>query len=164
MNEEIRLTLLEAQEKLAKSIYNGLWELLEKEDRTPSEDEDLLLGAYSSLYYWKQVGTTVNLQRGYWMISRVHLTLENKDDALAWALKCLALTEKNTEKMEDFDLAFAQESLARAYALAGDLERAKNHYRQAVALGEKIQDPEDKKVFVNDLTGGDGFLFNPDQN
>lgn len=163
MKEERRITLLEAEEKFAKSIYNGLWDLLEKDNRTPSEDEDLLLGAYSSLYHWKKVGTEVNLQRGYWMVSRVYLALEQKEDALAWARKCLVFTEKNRGKMEDFDLAFAQEIMARAYASAGDLERTYHHFSQAVALGEKIQDQEAKKIFTNDLVSGDWFQFNPDQ-
>jgi hypothetical protein len=59
--------------------------------------------------------------------------------------------------MKDFDHAFAQEGLARAYAKAGDLEKAKKHYQLAAELGEEIRDTEDKKVFMGDFQGGDWF-------
>jgi len=157
MSEDNQTALRETQLKFAKSIFNGIWDLLEKTDRTPLEDEDLLIGAFASLYHWKQVGTAVNFQRGYWMISRVYQTLGEKSQALAWALKCQAATEENLAEMEDFDLAFAQEGLARAYALNGDLKKAQEHYLLAAELGEQIKDPEDKEIFLRDLQGGDWF-------
>ena len=161
MKNEKRITLLEAQEEFAKSIFNQIWSLLDKKDRTPSEDEDLILSAYASLYHWKQIGTEVNLQRGYWMISRVYQHLGFVDQAVNWAEKCQDISERYSDDMEDFDLAFAQEGLARAYAQSGDLKRAKIHYDQAVIFGELIQDPEDKLVFEKDFQGGDWFKLRP---
>ena len=152
-----KITLKEAQEKFAKSSWNEIWPLLEKIDRTPSEDEDLLLSAFTSLYHWKQIGTEVNLQRGYWMISKVYQVLGKAESALAWAEKCARVTSENIAAMKDFDLAYSEEALARSYALAGDLERAREHHRQAVELGEHIKDPEDKKFFLGDFEGGDWF-------
>jgi len=159
MSEEKELTLAEAQLKFAKSSFNGIWELLDKSKRTPEDNENLLLSAYTSLYHWKQVGTEVNLQRGYWMISRVYQVLGNADQALQWAIKCQSVTEDNPSDLEDFDFAFAQECLARAYALADDLDRAKEHYDLAVDLGKRIEDPEDQKIFMNDFQGGNWHEF-----
>lgn len=157
MNEEPRITLQEAQRKFAKSIYNGIWELLEKEDRTPSEDEDLLLSAYASLYHWKMIGTVVNLQRGYWMLSRVYQTLGQAEQALQWALKCQKLTVENPSEMEDFDLAFAREGLARAFAIAGNLDQAKENHDLAAELGKEIADPQDQLVFMKDFNSGNWY-------
>ena len=154
MSEDKKLTLQEAQASFAKSTFNSIWPLLDKTERTASEDEDMLLSAITSLYHWKQIGTDVNLQRGYWMISKVYHTLGEADNALTWATKCLEITEKKSEEMEDFDLAYAQEGLARAYTLSGDLEKAQYHYTSAVNLGEKIKDPEDKKIFSGDIETG----------
>jgi hypothetical protein len=53
--------------------------------------------------------------------------------------------------MKDFDLAYAQEGLARAYAMAGDLEVARNHHRRAVEAGKAIKDDEDREIFIGDL-------------
>lgn len=161
MSEEKKLTLTDAQLRFAKSAFNSIWELLDKTDRSPRDEEDMLLGAFASLYHWKQVGTDVNLQRGYWMLSRVYQVLNQGETALEWALKCQEITENNPAEMEDFDLAFAQEALARAYALAGDLDRAKEHYDLAADLGKKIEDPEDRKIFMKDLMGGDWHQFSP---
>jgi hypothetical protein len=157
MTKDELTALTETHLSLAKSIFNGIWPLLEKPDRTPQEDEDLLLRAFAALYHWKQVGTAVNFQRGYWMISRVFLVLGEKSQALAWALKCQATTEDNLPEMEDFDLAYAQEGLARAYALNGDLKKARKHHQLAADLGKKIHDPKDKEIFQTDFLGGDWF-------
>ncbi len=157
MNKEKRITLPEAQEQFAKSIYNRIWGLLEKKDRTPSGDEDLLLSAYASLYHWKIIGTVINLQRGYWMLSRVYQTLNQVEQALEWALKCQEITEENSAEMEDFDLAFAREGLARAFALAGDLDQARENYDLAAELGKIIKDPEDQQVFMKDFNSGNWY-------
>jgi tetratricopeptide (TPR) repeat protein len=154
MNEEKLFTLAQAQLEFAKSIFNSIWKLLEKEDRSQEEDQEMLLAAYASLYHWTKAGTAVHYQRGSWMISRVHQTLGEVDSALEWAHRCLDISEKYESEMEDFDLAYAQEALARAYALAGDREEALVHWRQAADLGTQIQDPEDKQIFQGDFEGG----------
>jgi tetratricopeptide (TPR) repeat protein len=154
MTEDKKITLQEAHEKFAKSTFNSIWGLLDKGDRSASEDEDMLLSAFASLYHWKQIGTDVHLQRGYWMVSKVYHTHGDADKALSWAIKCSEITEKSAGEMKDFDLAYAQEGLARAYLLTGDLEKAKIHYKSAVKLGEKIKDPEDKRIFDGDIQAG----------
>ncbi|NQS91289.1 MAG: hypothetical protein HQ574_02685 [Chloroflexi bacterium] len=62
-----------------------------------------------------------------------------------------------SEEMEDFDLAFAQEGLARAYALTGKLGLAKIHLSKPTLLGKQIEDPEDRQIFEEDLNGGDWY-------
>jgi hypothetical protein len=59
--------------------------------------------------------------------------------------------------MKDFDLAYAQEALARAYALAGDLERAKDNLKTAEILCRAIKDQEDQTIFQADLISGDWY-------
>ena len=151
------MTLGEAQEKFAKSSWNAIWPLLEKNDRTPSEDEDLLLSAFASLYHWKQIGTEVNLQRGYWMISKVYQVLGKAEPALAWAEKCARVTRDYPDAMKDFDQAYSQEALARSHALAGNFDLARKHHARAANLGELIKDPEDQEIFQGDFQGGDWY-------
>lgn len=161
MNQEDKYSLEDAQLKFAKSIWNKIWQLLEKEDRTASENEDLILSAFASLYHWKQVGTEVNLQRGYWMLSRVYQTLGDAAQSLDWALKCLEITREHPAVMQDFDLAYAQEGLARSYALSGDLSKAGEHFRAAVNQGQQIADPEDREIFQGDLNSGNWYKYKP---
>jgi tetratricopeptide (TPR) repeat protein len=157
MNDETRFTLSQAHLEFAKSIYNSIWELLEKEDRSQEEDQEMLLAAYASLYHWTKVGTAVHHQRGSWMISRVHQSLGEAELSLAWAYRCLEISETHSSVMEDFDLAYAQEALARAYALAGDQEKALHHWQKAASLGERIEDKEDKEIFEGDFQGGNWY-------
>ena len=151
----------ERHEALAKSIFNGIWELLEKTGRSPEEDEEMLLRAFASAYHWKQIGNAVHFQRGYWMISRVYQALGKAEAALEWAQKCAEITKEHTAALEDFDLAYAEEALARSFALAGQFELAKQHYQHAAELGSKIMDPEDHKIFQADFQGGDWFGLIP---
>jgi hypothetical protein len=157
MNEEKKYTLTEAHQHFARTANHQTWDLLDKTNRSPEEAEELLLAASTSLYHWLHVGTAVHAQRGHWMLSRVHVVLGRKQDAVNEALRCQAITESNPEEMKDFDLAFAQEALARAYALNGDLDKAKQHHQQATSLGDQIQDPEDKKIFFGDFQAGEWF-------
>lgn len=162
MSEDKKNPLKEEHLQFAKSTNNKVWSLLEKSVRSPAEDQEMLLTAYASLYHWMNAGTAVNTQRGYWMLSRVYQVLNQGETALEWALKCQEITENNLAEMEDFDLAFAREGLARAYALAGDLDRAKEQYDLAAELGTEIEDPEDQEVFMKDFKGGDWHQFSPE--
>ena len=157
MTEEKLLSLKKAQIEFAKITNNQVWGLLDKANRTPAEDEEMLLTAYASLYHWSKAGTAVNIQRGYWMLGKVYISLGKSKPALEASIRCKDLSDNNPDEMNDFDLAFAQELLARAYALSGDLKEAEKQYKLAVDLGEKIQDPEDQKIFLGDLHGGDWF-------
>ena len=67
------------------------------------------------------------------------------------------MTEKYPGEMKDFDLEYAKEALARAHALAGDLERAKNNLKTAEILGRAIKDKEDQTIFQADLISGDWY-------
>ena len=154
-----KYSLEEAHQKFAKTIFNGIWSLLEKPDRSPAEDEEMLMRAFASAYHWKQFGTEVHFQRGYWMISKVYQALGKADPALEWAHKCAEITKSHSSVMEDFDLAFSQEALARSYALAGNHEQAAVHYQRAAKLGAQIKDPEDQEIFLGDFKGGDWYGF-----
>lgn len=152
---------LKVHEKLAKKCFNKTWELLEKADRTPEEDNDMTHTVHASRYHWgvlvaNQQGTALNLQRGEWQIARVYTVLEREDPALYHANLCLKITQDNN--IEDFDLAFAHEALARASALAGNKKDYEKHLKLATEAGEKIKDKGDRDYFFEDLNAGKWFV------
>jgi len=135
---------------------NGLaWELLELPTRTRDEDERMISAAYASLFHWRQVGTMANWQRGEWLVARVQAALGRPAEAMRHARACLDMTEAHPEALEDFDLAFAHEGIARVLALVGDMDSAAPHLRRAEEAGRSIQDPEDRAVFFDCLVWGD---------
>jgi hypothetical protein len=156
--EEPRIyTEAEAERFFAINYFNKIWGLLEKPDRTRDEDELMLDYAHASLAHWRAAGTPLNLQRGIWMLSRVHSVLGQSGPALAYANHCQDLTEQHDDLMQDFDKAFAFEALARAHALAGKREEAEKYLCQAEEAGNLIQDDEDRKIFQADLNDGNWY-------
>jgi len=135
---------------------NGLaWELLERPARNRDEDEQMVSAAHTSLFHWRQVGTPANWQRGEWLVARVQAALGRNAEAMRHVRACMDLTQSHPEAMEDFDVAFAHEGMARVLALAGEPEAATLHLRRAEEAGRGNQDPEDRGVFFDCLVWGD---------
>jgi hypothetical protein len=71
------------------------------------------------------------------------------EPALHHALRCLAICEQSA--VEDWDLPYAYEAIARAYLTADEPEKAGSYAELARDAGEKIEDPEDRELLLNDL-------------
>jgi hypothetical protein len=157
MDETKTYTANEAYKYFAQSINGRVWELLQKPDRSPSEDDEMLYAAHACTYHWKFVGTAVQQQRGEWLISRVHVVLGHGNEALRHAQRCFELTESNRELMKDFDIAYAFEGMARAQAMLGDHRIAKEFLVLAEQAGEAIANEEDRSIFMGDFDSGPWF-------
>jgi len=142
----------ECHRKSAADCFNLVWSLLEKEDRSREEDDKMVHAAHASRFHWGEIGTALELERGEWQISRVYSVLNRPQAALYHAQRCLEICTKN--KIEDFDIAFAHEAMARANAASGNKPEFERHYRLAKEAGEKIAGEEDKGYFVADLESG----------
>ena len=135
--------------RLAVESFNKVWELLDKPQRSTDEDDAMLHGAHASRYLWGMVGEPVNLARGEWQVSRVYSVLKRHDSARYHAQRCLDICLANG--IGDFDLAYAYEALARAYAIVGDTAQRENFFQLALQAGQLISDVDDKKLFDTDL-------------
>lgn len=142
-------TMEDMHRKFARDCFNHVWTLLEKEDRTTEEDDEMVHAAHASRFHWGKVGAPVNLARGEWQVSRVYAELGSAEASKYHALRCLSICEEND--LGDFDLAFAYEALARAAAVAGHKEERDGHLSRASEAGERIADPEDKKWLFQNL-------------
>ena len=85
------------------------------------------------------------------------MVLARPHNAVEHALRCQEITQSNPDEMQDFDLAFAQEALARAYALIGDQGKAQEYLKVAKKLGQAIQNKEDQEIFTGDLNSGEWY-------
>ena len=138
---------MEDERKLAVDLFNAVWALLDKGDRTPGEDAEMVHTAHASVYHWSRVGTHENLARGEWQVSRVYSVLGRAEPALWHARRCLALCERHG--MTDWDLGFAHEAMARAYAVAGGPVLARQHVEAARAV--PVKEDEDRVLLLADL-------------
>lgn len=137
------------EKQLAKDLFNGVWRLLEKEDRSPAEDERMVHMAHASRYHWEQVGTASNLSIGEWQISRVYAVVGRPEPALHHAHRALQIAQENN--IGDFQVAFGYEALARAAAVAGDMEDARRWTEQALAAVDDIAKEFDRELLLSDL-------------
>lgn len=113
-----------AHRHFAVSAYNAVWKLLDKKDRTPAEDQQMLAAAFASRYHWSFIGDDRNFAIGDWQIAHVASYCGLPKTAHKYASSALAIVEKNGWR--DWILASVYEGMARASAVGGnDVERGK---------------------------------------
>jgi len=137
------------QRKYAVDCFNGTWDLLDKANRTPEEEARMIHMAHASRYHWGEIGDPLNFARGDWQIARVYAVLGFGEMALKYAQSCLRLCQENG--IGDFDLAFAYEAMARAYAVLGDAARKNEFLQLAQQAGKVIAEDDDRQYFLGEM-------------
>ena len=145
----------EYHQKFAKDLFNYTWQLLDKPERSRDEDDRMIHAAHASRFHWGEVGSPVNWARGEWQISRVYTVLKRPEPALYHAQRCLDLCQVN--HIGDFDVAYAYEALARAYAIGGKQNDVETYMQLAREAGEQIAEQDDKELFERDLATLPGY-------
>jgi DNA-binding transcriptional MerR regulator len=141
----------ETQRRLAADCFNKTWTLMEKQDRTQVEDDEMLHCAHASAYHWHQVGTAANRARGEWQCSRVYTILSRTEPALHHAQRCLEIVEGSPAEMEEWDLPAAYEALGRAHWVAGNLDESRRYVELGREATAKIEDEDDRKQMESDF-------------
>jgi hypothetical protein len=141
-----------AERQLGVELYNSSWALMELPDRTPAQDDELVHRVHASMYHWLQAPECEpkHRARGEWLCSRAYSILGRAEPALHHAQRCLAICEEHADNVEDWDLAFAYEALARAHRVAGNEAEASRYERRGRELAEQITDPQDKAIVLKD--------------
>ena len=129
--------------QLGVDLFNEVWRLME----TREDDERMLHAAHASAYHWGEAPECEpkNRARSEWQVSRVYAVLGRAEPAHHHAQRCLEISEANPENMEDWDLPFAHEALARAHAVAGNAAESRDHLATARELAVSLADLEDRE-------------------
>ena len=137
--------------QLGVDLYNGTWELLDRDDRTAEDDDAMVARAHASFYHWGQVQGVrpENVGRGHWLCSRVHAVLGQADTAAHHAARYVQIAR--TSDVADWDLAAALEASARAAAVGGDYDAAERFEAEARAVCATVTQAEDREVVEADL-------------
>jgi hypothetical protein len=136
------------QRKLGSHLFNFVWTLLEKEQRTERETDRMIDAAHASRLFWENVGGPVDA-RGEWQISRAYASGGQADNARHHAQRCLELCE--SAGVGGFDLAYAYEALARAAALSGDSDAVSLYSARAQEVAAEVAEREDRELILTDL-------------
>lgn len=142
--------------RLAISTNNRTWDLLGQHDPSDQHRASLLEAAMASAHHWALAveQDAVQNARAAWLVSRSAAVCGLADLAMTYAVRCQHLTGR-CAGAADFDRAYAFEALARANALAGDLDEASRLRAQAAAAD--IADAQDREIFEADLADGPWF-------
>ena len=129
--------------------FNRAWELIEKAERTPAENEQMIRLSQVSLWHWIQRDdcTRANLSIGYWQVSRIYAILGRADDARRYGQLCLEQSDRDAP----FLVAYAYEALARAEKTAGNGAMAEKYRVDALRHSQDVSSPEDREQILNDL-------------
>ena len=135
--------------QLAIELFNRTWELLDKDNRTDSEDAEMLTAAFTSRYHWRQVGEAKNFSVSEWQVSRVAAVLGIPDLADDYGRRSLEVAAK--ADLGPFYVGYGHEALARAAELAGNREEARRHLESASELLEQVVDASARELLAADL-------------
>jgi len=134
------------------TLFNHVWEMLETPDRTPALDDQMVHAAHASRWHWSHAGEAGGSQQlavGEWQCARVYAVVGRGEPALHHARACLAICEE--AGLGDWVLAAACEALARASAVAGDVDEARSWLARAREATAAIAKAEDREVIEADL-------------
>jgi hypothetical protein len=149
LTEEKKYTEKEAHRKFAVDLFNLVWSLMDKKDRTKEEDDKMIHAAHASRFHWGEIGTPLEFERGEWQVSRVYSVLNRSEQALYHAKRCLEICQSSN--IGDFDIAFAYEAMARAHAIGGQKAEYEKYVQLAKEAGEQIKKKEDRSYFFSEL-------------
>lgn len=134
---------------LAPLDFNHTWELLDKDELTREEQEEMLASTLSQRHNWYQVGTAHNWAVADWQVARVAVVLGYADLARRFAERSLELATEHD--LGPFVTGFAHEAIARAAAEVDDVETFSEHLELAKATLTDIADDNERDVLEADL-------------
>ena len=121
---------LEFHKKEARHCFNQAWDYLDKVDRSPQDDVDMLHLTHASRYHWGLVGGAREAAIGEWQISRIYAAIGQPSLSLRFAVQALGICELND--LTDL-LHVAFEGMARASMAMGDQATARSFLLKARA-------------------------------
>jgi len=148
-NKEIDIQA--AHKYFSVECFNRAWDFIDKVERTPEEDEQMLQLSLASHWHWTQREDyqDKNASIGYWQISRIYALLDQEDNARRYGQLCLQASQRIG--VEPFFLGYAYEALARAEKVAGDNQKKQEYLNLAYQILSKISDQDEKKILEDDL-------------
>jgi hypothetical protein len=137
----------QAHRWFAVEFNNQAWELVEAAQRSPDQTEQMIDLAHATAIHWRQVGTLINQLRAQCLLATAYAAAGLGEAAVRHAERCLASCREAGNEQTAWDRATAHGSAANAYACVGDLVRAHEQHRQAIAAAASFDDPDGQPLF-----------------
>ena len=162
MSEEKKYSLDEAHRYFGVEFNNAVFALEQVTDMGEDEKLEIVAAAHASLLHWQKFSghKPANTQRGLYMIAKAYVKVEDKLKALEFAQKCYDFCQEHKADMEDFDIAYSHEILARAGALNESKSLFQMHFDIVQKLIPSIAKEGDREWLEKDVKGGEWFGMN----
>ena len=134
---------------LAPRAFNHTWELLDSDELSREDEEDMLASTFAQRHHWYRVGNPRQRAIADWQVSRVAAVLGYVDLARRFGERSLEIAIEYD--LDPFVAGFAHEAIARAAASVDDVETYTEHVGLARAALADIEDDEDREVLAADL-------------
>jgi hypothetical protein len=140
-----------AHKYYSANCFNQAWDLIDKDQRTPEEDEHMIRLTLASHYHWTQRPdySSTSASIAYWQTARIYAILDQAENAMHYSQLCLKVSQ--AEGVAPFFLGYAYEALARAAAAAGSNQDMKTFLDKARAAAGEVQKADDRKMLLDDL-------------
>jgi len=141
--------LAAAHRHFAAHCFNATWSLIERQGRTPADDDQMVRLAMASHYHWTQRSDYGPQPESIaqWQLSRVFAILGQADNARRHGT--LALEAARAGGLVPFYVAYGFEALARAEAVGGNPGQATLYLAEARNLATTLE--RDREQLVADL-------------
>ncbi len=151
MAEETEFDRKAAHKYFSVNCFNQAWDLIDKTERTPEEDEEMIRLSLASHYHWTQRDdySNTNASIALWQISRIYAVLGQADNARRYGQLCLEASQG--EGVTPFFLGYAYEALARAEAAGRNEEEMRSFLNDARSTAEKVKEADEKNMLLDDL-------------
>ena len=139
----------EAHQYFAIQAFNSAWELIDKTDRTPDDENEMLERAFSSRWHWGFVGGPEQTMTGDWQIAHCAALIGLGVLSQVYAERALRTCEH--EGWGDWQRASMLEGVARAHAAAGDKSGHAKYYALAQEAVAAIAGEQDRALIASQL-------------
>lgn len=141
----------DAHRHFSISCFNQTWEILNKESRSPEEEDQLIQLSLTSYYHWRQRidHKPENISVALWLISRVYSVLNQSRNARIYGQRCLQYSLEN--KLNPFYTGYAYEALTRAEISARNREQAQDFLGLAEGMLKEVKEKEEISLLKADL-------------
>jgi len=138
-----------AHRYFSAACFNHTWDLLDKADRSPADDEEMIQASLASLWHWNQRPDCTDQERsiGTWLAARVFAVLKQPENARRYAQQSLDFAVE----LAPFYRGYALEALARAEAAANHPQAARQYLEQATQVAAAVSDEQDRQALLADL-------------
>lgn len=131
----------------AVELNNLAWDLAEAGQRSPADTERMIHAAHGACFHWLQVGDLLNHLRAQCLLANAYARAGLAEPVIRHAERCVALSTEAGKQQTAFDRATAHGCAALAYAVAGQIDKARAQHTLARSAAEAFDDPSEMPTF-----------------